>query len=115
MVLQEARMMIRSFSDLDTLEKHRESFIEDYGMDVYKALRRELIKRKRKKEWKALQREKKKLQKKNQLPKVTAKSRKKCGEVLVSLPSIRRVHEEKEEERKLPFAKIIYTPMGNKR
>lgn len=115
-VLEEARKMLRVFSNLETLERHYANFIDSYGMDVYWAVRAELIKKERRKERKLFRHEKE-LKKKKMTPlsKVTARSRKKRGQVLVSMPSSRRVLEKKEEEHKLPPAKIIYTPMGNKR
>ncbi len=114
MVLTEAKTLLGTFSDLETLDKHYVNFIESHGKAVYLTLRKELLKRKRKEARKILQREKKLVLK--NMPKVCAHRNKgKRSQSLVSLPSSKRVIEMKEEDHKLPPARIIYTPMGNKR
>ncbi|MBQ3941294.1 MAG: hypothetical protein II676_00425 [Bacteroidales bacterium] len=114
MVLKEANTLLRTFSDLETLDKHYANFIESHGRAVYLALRKELLKRKRKEAWKILQREKKQALK--NMSKVCAHRNKgKRSQSLVSLPSSKRIIELKAEDHKLPPARIIYTPMGNKR
>ena len=132
---QEALTLLKKYKDLRAFDKARKKMTAQYGNEDYLAIRRRFallwldvhssvitlekkpaptISPEKRAENRAKRIEKKKKIKEGTLAYASNKVKRKRGHVHVSLPSSRR-NKEAKEKGKTPPARIIYTPMGNKR
>ena len=132
----EALDLLRRYRSLQELDKAREKMIAKYGEKDFLAIRSRFallwldvhsgvvtlekapvsdISPAKRAENRAKRIERKKKLKEGTLVYATKKTAKKRGSASISLPSSKRAEPDDDDEHKLPPARIIYTPMGNKR
>ncbi len=128
--------LLSRYRNLQALDKVREKMIAKYGEEDFLAIRNRFallwldvhssvvtlektpvsdISPEKRAENRAKRIERKKKLKEGTLVYARKRTTKKKGHINISLPSSKRVEPNEEDKHKLPPARIIYTPMGNKR